>query len=359
LRAYATAKLYAEGRLDILESRIDQYYVHSTRNAYLTAGVPARDDLGACPPGILAEDFSDFAAACEWYLRERSVLDVVTRSLSSRDDKRNAVRLAIDRRLLSFEVDSYEQFVDILEYALECAEVLGDDVTVAEIRRQLGRGLGLLGKHEEAKLQLELATEVFRTVGDELGQIMCQHTRASIAMDSGDLEQAQADYIEVSQRARAHEMDWLASRSSLQAACTFQLQSNYLSALEWCYLARELNTAEEHDLHIRHELVCCYTELRRYGEAIEVAEQHPPLFADRFLSDNDITSLPFLAYSYYSIGNIPKALAACARFLPRITDIQSRLVAAYKRPTDLQRVQEILLATGNEHWAAGLAEESV
>ncbi|PFG43040.1 DNA-binding SARP family transcriptional activator [Isoptericola jiangsuensis] len=353
LHAYALTKLVAEGRTEALEERIDQYYLHSARNGLRTLPSPAGEDLGPCPPGILPEDFDGPESSHDWYARERKAIDAVTKSMVRRGHQRRAVLLAVDRRVQSFAVDSHDQFVSIFQEALENAEAVGDELLIADVRRHLGRGFSAQGQYGHARAELERAATAFHAAGDEFGQLMSRYTLACVERDAGLLEDSKKSFMEVTRLAPTQGQEWLGAVAAMEIANTFLLEEDYASALQWAQKVRDFDPAEESDPSFRQVLMACYTGLGQYRRAIKVAEQDPPLFASRTLPDSDLAGLPAIAYSYFKVGDIPKALASCALYLPRAGEIRRHRQSIFIQASELRMIREILVATGNEHWAEG------
>ncbi|WP_170023576.1 AfsR/SARP family transcriptional regulator [Isoptericola jiangsuensis] len=350
LHSYALAKVRSEGRLGILEDRVDQYYLHSTHNAFLKAAAPA-EDLGPCPPGILPEEFEDGHATYDWYLRERTAIDAVARSMVRRGQQRRAVLFALERRFMSIDVDSHHQFAAVYQEALENAEQVGDGLLAAEVRRHLGRGLALQGHHERAKAELGLAAAAFHAAGDEYGQLVSVYTLAGIEFEAGDLEGSIATYTRVTRMAGT-EHAWLAAYCAAEIAKILHIREDYQGALDWCNHAKSLDDSEGLIDYLRVVLLRCYTELGKFEAAIEVAEQPFPMLAS-VTTDGELVDLYAIAYSYYRTGDVAKALAVCARYLPRAAQIRRHRHSQYILASDLHKIREILVATGNEHWAEG------
>ncbi|MBB2941457.1 DNA-binding SARP family transcriptional activator/tetratricopeptide (TPR) repeat protein [Actinoplanes lutulentus] len=172
LHAYADELLESSGeRLDA-EKRLVEHYVRSIRHSYLMFGRPQVTYLGPPSAGMTIERPADFAAALEWYLREKLTLRAVIDLALLRRWHREAIEMVLDLRAARGAVveppaDSAEQS----ERALKAAQSLGEPVLEAGMLRESSIGLHSTDPNQ-FRSRLERALELYESIDDLAGQAM-------------------------------------------------------------------------------------------------------------------------------------------------------------------------------------------
>ncbi|MEU8241955.1 BTAD domain-containing putative transcriptional regulator [Actinoplanes missouriensis] len=172
LHAYADELLEASDERQEAEKRLVEHYVRSTRHSYLMFGRPQVTYLGPPSAGMTIERPADFAAALEWYVREKSTLRAVIDLALTRRWHREAIEMVLDLRAARSSVveppaDSAEQS----ERALKAAQALGEPVLEAGMLRETSIGL----RDTDPALfrtRLEKALRLYEESGDLAGQAM-------------------------------------------------------------------------------------------------------------------------------------------------------------------------------------------
>ncbi|MEU4564086.1 BTAD domain-containing putative transcriptional regulator [Actinoplanes sp. NPDC023936] len=172
LHAYADELLEASDERQEAEKRLVEHYVRSTRHSYLVFGRPQVTYLGPPSAGMTIERPADFAAALEWYLREKSTLRAVIDLALTRRWHREAIEMVLDLRASRSSVveppaDSAEQS----ERALKAAQALGEPVLEAAMLRETSIGLRSADP-ALFRTRLEKALRLYEESGDLGGQAM-------------------------------------------------------------------------------------------------------------------------------------------------------------------------------------------
>lgn len=126
-------------------------------------------------PGVTPQRVEGKRQAREWFEAEHAAL---------RDLVRQAARTGHDRHVWQL-VWAMEYFLDRLGHwgeaaalslaAVEAANRLGDPVARAHAHKAMGRAHNLLRHDDDARMHLQLALNLFETVGDRLGQASTAH----------------------------------------------------------------------------------------------------------------------------------------------------------------------------------------
>ncbi|BBH67130.1 SARP family transcriptional regulator [Actinoplanes sp. OR16] len=172
LHAYADELLDAAGERKEAEKRLVEHYVRSTRHSYLMFGRPQVTYLGPPSAGMTIERPADFAAALEWYVREKPTLRAVIDLALTRRWHREAIEMVLDLRAARSSVveppaDSAEQS----ERALKAAQALGEPVLEAGMLRETSIGLRTTDP-VLFQSRLERALALYEEIDDLSGQAM-------------------------------------------------------------------------------------------------------------------------------------------------------------------------------------------
>ncbi|MFF5078281.1 BTAD domain-containing putative transcriptional regulator [Actinoplanes sp. NPDC000266] len=168
VRAYAKE---TAGRVDPAEerdaavTRLLDFYLHSSRNAAQTQYPYRRPVMvGDPPPGITVAAFADVPGALAWldseYDNILSLLDLCRTGPSE-----HYLPLFV-WTLASYQQDIRFHLVDALALATDALEITGDRWWTGYLRYMVGRGLLRLGRHEEARAELEKAIAIGREMDD-------------------------------------------------------------------------------------------------------------------------------------------------------------------------------------------------
>ncbi|MBL7255936.1 AfsR/SARP family transcriptional regulator [Paractinoplanes lichenicola] len=154
MHAYA-AELLDAGEREQAEHRLVDHYVHTSRNAYLTFGLPPPTDPGPPPAGVHPVSPPGDNAALAWYKAERPALVGAVELALDRGWARAAALIVLHVRPLRSSSaeprsDSREQTVRVWQ----AVEQLGDPV----LRIGLGREVATLVRATEPERAVDLLT---------------------------------------------------------------------------------------------------------------------------------------------------------------------------------------------------------
>jgi len=314
LRAYAgelAAAVDAQDDRRAAIHRLLDHYLRSAHRADAAARDPDRDPIELVPPlaGISVEAFESADAAMEWFAAEHQVLMA-------------AVRLAVDAGLDRHAwqlVWSMARFIDHRDFrdavtlhriALEAARRLDDRAVRGYSHRMLGKAYGLVGEHDEARVQLEHALEMYRQLGDDTNQAHA-HLTLGIALDR---QGRYRDALHQTEQALARfqtsgQQVWQANALNAVGWGHARL-GDYETALQHCLRALALHQElgyRRGEASARDSLGVAYHHLGRYADAIAAYRQALALFRDMGIRYDEADVLAHLGDTYQASGDTEAA----------------------------------------------------
>ncbi|WP_249999130.1 BTAD domain-containing putative transcriptional regulator [Actinoplanes sp. M2I2] len=190
LRAYAAELTGDDDDARAAERRLLDYYLHSA-NAAERLIYPTRDaiTLDEPAPGVVAESFTDAAAATSWMRAERSVLiEAVDRAFGA-GEHQHAWKLAWALTTFLNRSGHWHDWARTQRRGLAAARRLGDRSAEAWCHRDLANASTRLRRYDVARRHLGLALALFERTGD----------RASVVSTHGNLawmEEREGRYAE-------------------------------------------------------------------------------------------------------------------------------------------------------------------
>ena len=124
-----------------------------------------------------------------WHKPRQTVLKSKIESLP--DSHRSKPECLFQLARLCQSVGNHQEQRRLLTYALKLERVWGDELRAAQILRNLSDANRLLGFHEEGIRQAEEASEIYKRVGDTIGQATCLNNLAWLLLGDGQLDAAE------------------------------------------------------------------------------------------------------------------------------------------------------------------------
>lgn len=172
-------------------ARLDSWYVHTAANARKALKGPTMlGEWGDLEPQVHYLDFSNHHDASAWFADERAALFALISLGAPAGRYMTTSRLA--RLLYRFlaNTNGYAEAVPLCRIAAEAARVEGDQVAEASARHQLAMAHWQLCRYGEAGVQLEIASELYRTMGNRDGECRVIGDLGLIYSDTGRLNEA-------------------------------------------------------------------------------------------------------------------------------------------------------------------------
>ena len=224
LHAYAAelADAMPEAERQAAIRRMLDHYLHSSVTAALLLFQIDPPDRPPPPePGTAPERPADRGEAYAWFDGERPVLLALIHQAGRRGYHVHAWRLASALREFFLRRACWQDLITTQQIALAAADKLGEPDKRAAAHRYLGATLSRMDRYQESQYQLRLAMELYRGLGDRLGEARIEYQLCLIPYRQGEWSEALAH----------------ARRSRLLArACGRPADEAYaLSTAGWCY----------------------------------------------------------------------------------------------------------------------------
>jgi tetratricopeptide (TPR) repeat protein len=224
LHAYAAelADAMPEAERQAAIRRMLDHYLHSSVTAALL--LFQIDPPGRPPPpepGTAPERPADRGEAYAWFDGERPVLLALIHQAGLRGYHAHSWWLASALREFFLRRARWQDLITTQQIALAAADKLGDPGKRAAAHRYLGATLSRMDRYQESQYQLRLAMELYRGLGDQLGEARIEFQLCLIPYRQGEWSEALAH----------------GRRSRLLAlACGRPADEAYaLSTAGWCY----------------------------------------------------------------------------------------------------------------------------
>ncbi|WP_022885047.1 AfsR/SARP family transcriptional regulator [Glaciibacter superstes] len=276
LRVFASELAERAQVVEAAQIRLVEYYVHSTRRAFLSFGRPSVAELKSSPP--ITSAIAEFRApddAIRWFLTERQALIATFELALALGLDRSAALLALDWQPMRQTVDSAYELVESCELATEAAVRVGEPALEAELRRNMASHWGAAGQVERALGELESVLLSFRERGDEVGEANALRNMSELAHDRAAAVAYSERSVAAARRSGRSEIlavslisysDWLRDEASAQQLWDMSVEAEQLvndSGSE--YLRPYLNV----NLALAHAFLGHYVEALAQIEAEE------------------------------------------------------------------------------------------
>jgi len=169
LRAFAAERVTAR---DAALRGLCDHYLHTAHRAAILLGADHPIELEPPAPGVHLEPLADYDAAMRWLTAERqSIVAVAAQALEAGLDTQ-AWQIAWAMRVYLTYQGLWHQQAAVQRTALAAAQRLGDPYALAHARRGLAYADAALGRHGEARAQVEAAVASFAEAGRPAEQAM-------------------------------------------------------------------------------------------------------------------------------------------------------------------------------------------
>jgi tetratricopeptide (TPR) repeat protein/transcriptional regulator with XRE-family HTH domain len=330
LRAYAAQVRDSGSESDraAATARLLDHYLHTGYCASLLIE-PAREPIALVPPGdgAVPESLTGYRQAVTWFETERQVLVAVVDRAAGSGFDRHAWQLPwVMADYLDWRGHWHER-VSLLSTALAAAIRLGDTAGQAVSGRLLGHAWFRVGDYDQAGVQLRQSMELYRHLGDRVGEGKAHVLIALVAEGQGrfsdaleDCEQARhlfrdAGYT-VGEALTLNNIGWFHGLlGDHQQARAYSQRSLTMSA-ELGYRRNE-GFAEDSLGHAEHALGNFPAAVACYQRAIGIFRE----LGDRYY---EASSLSYLGDTHYAAGELPRARQAWQQALAILDDTGHR-----------------------------------
>ncbi|MBO3746768.1 tetratricopeptide repeat protein [Streptosporangiaceae bacterium NEAU-GS5] len=195
LRAYAAELAHTEdgpAERRAAEHRLLDHYLHTAAGA-AHALYPHDDEmaLDEVRPGVTPERVRGYDQALAWFAAERlNLQSLAVRAADGQGFDAHAWRLAMTLVEFSDRKGYWQDWISTHMVALDAARRAGDRLAQARLRTGLARALNRLGRHADARAQLESALRHFKDLGHPADEAATYLALASAAEREGDLAEA-------------------------------------------------------------------------------------------------------------------------------------------------------------------------
>ena len=260
-RMHDLVKLYATEQVGAVDpdrtrargqQRILDHYLHTAYGAATLLNTQRRIELAAPDPDVCVEELADHDQAMAWLTDERLVLLAAVEQAAEDGYGTHAWQLAwaiaefLDRR------GHWHDRVATQRLGLDAATRHGDLIGQAQAHRGLGGAYAVLGRFDEARVELQHALDAFAGLGDPAGQAAA-HLDLAGAFERRGEHHAARDHTK-----QAHDLFELAGHRIGQA--------NALNGLGW--LHSELGDQEQALASCERALVLHQQLGHRRGESL-------------------------------------------------------------------------------------------
>ena len=307
LRAYAAELTRAEDpeadRRTAINRMLD-HYLHTGRRAAVLLS-PHRSGTEPDPPepGVTPEEPADHAAAMAWFAAEHRVLLAVIQRSADEGFDAHTCRLAWTGGSYFDWQGHWQDWAETQLTSLAAARRLADRSEQALAYRGLGRAYSRLGRLDDAHDHLQQAIDLYREVGDQIGEATVCLALAFVLEWQG----RPRDVLEATSRAL----------ELFRAAGHQGGEANALSAVGWCH-----------------------AQLGDYEQAVMYCEQALTLVQKTEDLSCEAAAWSSLGYAHHHLGQYARAVD-CYR---RSVDVYLALGDPYYQAVTLSHLGDALYA---------------
>jgi DNA-binding SARP family transcriptional activator/tetratricopeptide (TPR) repeat protein len=309
LRAYASELATAhdpETDRRAATRRLLGHYVHTANEADRLLD-PRREPpppLTPLPPGVTPERLTDQTRARAWFDAEYRVLLVAMRQDPEFDVEVWELSW-MTRRFLAYQGHWHIE-LDVLTVALAAAERLGDRIKQAFTQCYLGTTYVWFEKHEDARIRLETALELYRDAGHDIGQAFVHYYLAWMLERQGHNEEALTHVEQSLELYRA--ADHLPGQAkALNAVGWFHaLLGDYRTAIDYCEktLALQMKLGDQVAAgQTWHSLGYAHDHLGDHARAIACYQAAVGLFRESGYLFGEALVLSSLGDAYFAVDD--------------------------------------------------------
>jgi tetratricopeptide (TPR) repeat protein len=319
LSAYAAEQADASDTEDDRHAALQRmlvHYIHSANNAdaFLNPNRKEPAELTRLLPGVSAETMVDNDQALAWFTAERRVLLNAIRQTAEYDPHVWDLVWTM-QRFLSHQ-GHWHDMLTVFSTAAAAAQRLGDPGKQAFAHSQLGCTHVWFDKHEDASRYLDIALELYRAAGDQVGQGYVEHHHAWNLDRQGRNVEALAHAEKALEHFRAAEHQ--AGQAKLLNALGWfhALLEDYEVAIGFCQDAIELQTAIDDKsgaAQTWHSLGYVHDRLGEHSQAISCFEKSILLCRESGYLFIEALTLSSLGDTHDNVGNPEAASAAWQR----------------------------------------------
>jgi tetratricopeptide (TPR) repeat protein/transcriptional regulator with XRE-family HTH domain len=328
LRAYAAAQARDSGSESDRAAATTRFLDHYLHTAYCASLLiePAREPIALVPPGggAAPESLTGYRQAVTWFETERQVLVAAVARAAGSGFDRHAWQLPwVMADYLDWRGHWHER-VSLLSTGLAAAIRLGDTAGQAVSCRLLGHAWFRVGDYDQAGVQLRQSMELYRHLGDRVGEGKAHVLIALVAEGQGrfsdaleDCEQAlylfrDAGYT-VGEALTLNNIGWFHGLlGDHQQARAYSQRSLTMSA-ELGYRRNE-GFAEDSLGYAEHALGNFPAAVACYQRAIGIFRE----LGDRYY---EACSLSYLGDTYHAAGELSRARTVWRQALAILDDL--------------------------------------
>jgi tetratricopeptide (TPR) repeat protein/transcriptional regulator with XRE-family HTH domain len=295
LRVYAEEQARhcedADDRREAIHRLLDHYVL--TAHAASRLLHPVRDPITPVEPrpSVTAEHFTDNSAARIWFSAEHAVLLAALDHAVGTGFHAHTWQLAWSLVTFLDWQGHWHDFVATQRAAVTAAEHLGDVAAQAVSHRLLARAYGLLGRVEEAHVELQHALELYGRADDRVGQ---GHTHLNLA------------WILEQQRRHGDALEHARLALDLYVAAGYRRgQAMALNATGWTM-----------------------GQLGAHREALAACEQALPIFQELGDGVSEAETWDTVGYVHHHLGDHTEAGACYRRAIALYRDLGERFLEA-------------------------------
>jgi DNA-binding SARP family transcriptional activator len=329
LRTYANEQAHTTDHphhtLDATHRLLD-HYLHTAHRGAQQELLNLRSPLTLPPPcsGVTPEYIGDYQRAMAWFQAENHVLAAAVTLAADTGFDAHAWQIPwamaefLDRR------GHWHEWAALQRVAVDAATRAGDTAAHAEALRLLARVSGHLGEHEQARAQLAECMELYRELGDQIGESRAHQNACIVNERLGDHQAALGHAKQALALAEACG-DQARKANSLNNVGWLHAQlGDYKRARMYCLqslaLHRELGNRQGL-AHTWDSLGYAEHHLGSYAEAADCYTRALALFREAGDRLNEATILGHLGDTYDAAGNPGQARSIWQQALAILDDL--------------------------------------
>jgi len=306
--------------------RLLDHYLHTAHRGAQQELLNLRSPLTLPPPcsGVTPEYIGDYQRAMAWFQAENHVLAAAVTLAADTGFDAHAWQIPwamaefLDRR------GHWHEWAALQRVAVDAATRAGDTAAHAEALRLLARVSGHLGDHEQARAQLAECMELYRELGDQIGESRAHQNACIVNERLGDHQAALGHAKQALALAEACG-DQARKANSLNNVGWLHAQlGDYKRARMYCLqslaLHRELGNRQGL-AHTWDSLGYAEHHLGSYAEAADCYTRALALFREAGDRLNEATILGHLGDTYDAAGNPGQARSIWQQALAILDDL--------------------------------------